>query len=270
MGKYILCEGGKNSYDRKILDIIVTKMEGIDIIPMGGKLGSGAFLQGFLGSLDKHPSYLTFRDRDFDADVPETVCLTQSPYQKKVYMSYRTTIENYLLLPENIFNFCQKKEIGSFNNIAEVTAIFRKAAEDIKFYQAARWALGAIRVKIESGTSWTTESGELPQDLGEEACKNEAQKLLVAIQEQVKKWDYEHFERKYTDYLNSFDTAFFEENKYLVHFQAKDLQAKLSDYLPAHNGNSFSFSTVYNDSIHNFDYTKFPDLVELEGLLRHL
>jgi hypothetical protein len=80
---YLLCEGSKNSFDRQILFKVKTGVSGVEIQPMGGKFGSGAYLQGFLGGMSKMPSYLTFRDRDFDADVPATPSLTISPYLPK-------------------------------------------------------------------------------------------------------------------------------------------------------------------------------------------
>jgi hypothetical protein len=264
---YLLCEGSKNSFDRQILDTIVADISGVEIQPMGGKFGSGAYLQGFLGGMSKMPPYLTFRDRDFDADVPATPSLTVSPYQKHVYMSYRATIENYLLTPTAVFDFCSNKNIDGFVNISEVETAFRNAAEEIKYYQAARWALGAIRERVESKTSWTDESGHLPKNLSEAACVSAAKTLLLDIQKQVKNWTLENFEAKYQYYLGKFGKAFFENNDYLIWFQAKDLQTQLSQHLPKHNGNDFPFKTFYKDAIKHFDYTQFPDLVELRELI---
>ena len=116
MIKYVLCEGGKNSFDRQILDTIIADITSVELNPMGGKFGSGAYLQGFLNSQKELPPYLTFRDRDFDADVPLTPSLTPSPYQKHVFMSYRATIENYLLTPTAVFEFCKNKNISAFEN----------------------------------------------------------------------------------------------------------------------------------------------------------
>lgn len=264
---YLLCEGSKNSFDRQILDIVRTGINGIEIQPMGGKFGSGAYLQGFLGGMSKMPKYLTFRDRDFDADVPPTPSLTISPYQKHVYMSYRATIENYLLTPLAVFDFCKNRNISAFDDIKEVESVFRKAAEEIKYYQAARWALGAIRVKVESRTSWTDKSGDLPENLSETACLNAAKLLLLDIQKQVENWKTENFDTKYMFYLNQFDNDFFENMDYLIWFQAKDLQTQLAQYLPKHNGNAFPFSTFYKDTLKTFDYTQFPDLVVLRELI---
>jgi hypothetical protein len=264
---YLLCEGSKNSFDRQILDTIVADISGLEIHPMGGKFGSGAYLQGFLGAMSKMPSYLTFRDRDFDADVPVMPSLTISPYQKHVYMSYRATIENYLLTPTAVFDFCSDRNIDGFTNVNEVETVFRKSAEDIKYYQAARWALGAIREKVESRTSWTDKSGDLPENLSEVACISAAKTLLWGIQKQVGNWTPENFEAKYQYYLGKFDMTFFENEKYLIWFQAKDLQTQLSQYLPKHNGNDFPFKTFYKDAIKHFDYTQFPDLVELRNLI---
>ena len=164
---YLLCEGVKKSPDSQILNIVIDGIAGVELIPMGGKFGSGAYLQGFLGSLsNSNTLYLTFRDRDFDAPVPQNECLSQSPLQAKVYMSYRSTIENYLLLPENILVFCEKNNIllENGNEINNIQVLFRKAAQDLKYYQAARWALGDMRDLVRFNTSWVDGSGSLPTD----------------------------------------------------------------------------------------------------------
>jgi hypothetical protein len=67
--KLLFCEGKPDSLDYAILARLVGNPN--IVIPAGGKYGLGAFIQGRLSSyLNQKPSYLAFRDRDFDAVPP--------------------------------------------------------------------------------------------------------------------------------------------------------------------------------------------------------
>lgn len=65
--KLVFCEGTPGSYDYAILNRLI-KNSNTKVVPVGGKFSLGAFIQGYLAtySQEQKPSYLAFRDRDFD------------------------------------------------------------------------------------------------------------------------------------------------------------------------------------------------------------
>jgi hypothetical protein len=72
--KLLFCEGKHDSLDYAILARLVGNPN--IVIPAGGKYGLGAFIQGRLSSyMGQKPSYLAFRDRDFDAVPPSEIML---------------------------------------------------------------------------------------------------------------------------------------------------------------------------------------------------
>jgi hypothetical protein len=273
---YLFCEGERGSIDVKILTKVIAGLSGVEIMPLGGKFASGAYLKGFLDAQSggfggkapnngqsPEPLHLTFRDRDFDAPIPNEIELTSRDPQKRVWFSHRVTIENYLLLPKNVFNFCQsskEKSTANFTTVQNVQDIFKKAAQDIKYYQAARWALGVMRYKAELRTTWTERSGRLPKDLDKISCCANAHKEIEKVQGEFSTYTATTFDEHFQKYIDIFNDAFFENEDYLVWFQAKDLQKQLVQYLP-----NFNYKSFYNKALDSFVYQDFPDLVQLRN-----
>ncbi len=79
-GPFLFCEGKPDSFDALML--VKLEPSKAAIVPSGGKYGINNFVQGRLSVYSKTPEYLVFRDRDFDAEPPDTPCLI-APKQDK-------------------------------------------------------------------------------------------------------------------------------------------------------------------------------------------
>ena len=88
----IFCEGRPGSLDDLLLGHLMPAGRAL-IQPAGGKQGIRAFIEGYLGSYPgAQPSYLAFRDRDFDFEPPERPHLIRLPGEKPIWLSYRAAI----------------------------------------------------------------------------------------------------------------------------------------------------------------------------------
>ena len=183
MKKAIFYEG---DYDRKVIERVIDGLQFGTPLPIraNGKHGMKSFIQGYLEANRVQAltsaDVIAFRDRDFDFPVPKQPGLIipsniDGRPDPKIRVSYRTTIENYLLYPAALFEFCQKVPayIACFPSEREAKRLLDEAAEDILAYQAARHALGAIRKVSEQSTKLTEKSGKLPVCLSEEYCREQ-------------------------------------------------------------------------------------------------
>ena len=73
----LYCEGKRGSHDFDILEKVIEGHLNITIKPIGGKYGANAIMdyQEKNGNA-RSDFYLLFRDRDFDAPVPNNFTLT--------------------------------------------------------------------------------------------------------------------------------------------------------------------------------------------------
>jgi len=271
MIKAIFYEG---DYDRKIVEKI---LEGITSPPMpiraNSKYGMKAFIKGYLEGKKaqklKDSDVIAFRDRDFDFPVPSEVKLIipndlSGHPDKKIRVGYRTTIENYLLNHVAFFAYCQTTPDCQqlFCSEAATKTAFHNAARKILAYQAARHALGAMRVVADQETKLTSDSGKLPEDLSQDSCREACERLINEYSAKLKDYTVKEFNNHYEQFFLKFEKPdFTQQALYEIYFHGKDLQAALAMDLP----NTFSFKTFYQASLKNFDYTQFTDLVELRG-----
>lgn len=268
MGKIvkIYCEGKAGSFDYEILDKIVQTIgSNILIQPIGGKRGAKSAIQVYEKLAVKSDFKLFFRDRDFDQPVPNQPSLIQDGY---IYFSYRTTIENYLFRTDLFHQFLQKNQLTEqykITSIAAVEQLFTQAAESIKFYQAARHALGKMRQPTDFGTSWIGKSGVLPAetDLSRENCSRLAFEKINHSKTIANQWEQRQFEQIYQQFIELFDEEFMETQQYLVWYQGKDFASALKRILP-----NFPMKSYYKFALQHFDYRQFADLVELKALIQ--
>lgn len=260
----LYCEGKKGSHDYDILEKVI---EGrlITIKPIGSKYGANAIMeyQEKNGNARSY-FYLLFRDRDFDQPIPEEERLI---IDRKTYYSYRTTIENYLLDVSTFFHFLQEQKNNYELDTEEaVKALFIKVAKELKYYQAVRHTLGKLRFNNSFNTTWVTGSGTLPNALDLETCSSKAWQLIKDIlNKSNQQWTKEIFEATLQEFLTLFEAeSFFDELKFLVYYQGKDFAKALTKKLP-----SFSIDNYYKYAKENFDYTKYPDLVELRTIIEN-
>lgn len=274
MGKFrfIFCEGNRNSWDIEVIEKIInsTQLIDIEVVPVGGKGSLANFRNGYVKGnrlVRDDVQSMGFRDRDFDFPVPERPQLINSG--NNIYASYRTTIENYLLDPRQLFQFIQEKVL--FDKLREgtrslegVQSAFREAAFELKYYTAARCALGEVRKPIRLDTTWRRGSGDLPGDLTREHCLNEAIQLVQAAAGEASSYTSETLIESFERFLEHFNDDFFQNDNYLIWFNAKDLETLLKQKLFI---TDFSFKGYYKYSLDQFHLEQFPDLVELRNIL---
>lgn len=252
----VYCEGKAGSHDFDILEKVVDGL-GVLIVPVGGKRGAKSAIQVYESGVAKSKFKVFFRDRDFDMPVPNTVSLQNDG--SYVYFSYRTTIENYLI----DFDWIEAYSKGKSWYSDALKDQYLNAAKDIKFFQAARHALGKMRVATDFGTNIVSgKSGNLPEDLSEDFCREKGFEQIQESIDKVDGWTRETYNRVFDEFLDLFDDRFFTDEQFLVYFQGKDFMKSLCRYLPG-----FSPKDYFKYAKSVFDYTAYNDLVELRQLL---
>lgn len=258
----LYCEGKRGSHDFDILEKVIDGHLSITIKPIGGKYGANAIMeyQERNGNA-RSDFYLLFRDRDFDQPIPEKESLI---IDRKTYYSYRTTIENYLLDVNTFFHFLQQQQNNYGLDTEEaVKTLFIKVAKDLQYYQAVRHTLGKLRFANSFDTTWVAGSGTLPQALDLASCKARAWQLIEkALSNSKQLWTKEIFETTLQEFLTLFDENFFHKLKFLVYYQGKDFAKALTKEL-----DSFPMDNYYKYAKKHFDYTQYPDLVELRTII---
>ena len=163
----------------------------------------------------------------------------------------------------------QKAKRISFTTDTEeaVKALFIKVAKELKYYQAIRHTLGALRFPNGFDTTWEKGSGTLPNALDLDSCKANAWQLIEKVlNKSNQQWTKETFETTLQKFLTLFDEHFFDDLKLLVYYQGEDFAKALTKELP-----NFSIENYYKYAKKHFDYTKYFDLVELRAIIeKHL
>ncbi len=263
----IYCEGTSGSHDYDILNKMLGDLgPNVDIKPIGGKRGAKAIMSyteepSSPRTAAKADAYLMFRDRDFVQPVPSQEKLTMDGH---VFFSYRTTIENYLLNPQDLYDFDREKGTGLFASVSDAENLMKDAAYDIKDYQAVRHALGVLREGASFGTRWTEKDGVLPARLGLDDCIDEANRLILDAKIKTDRWNEADLRQKVERFLAIFDNDFFNRQDYLVWFQGKDLAKSICNRL-----NNFDMKSYYKFAKSRFDYTVFADLIELRTIVEN-
>jgi hypothetical protein len=155
------------------------------------------FIEGYLGSypIKKQPSYVGFRDRDFDQEPSETSALIRLPGQKPIYLSHRAAVENYLIDAGLIHRYWKEREgapawqYGPAPPEDEIQDHIQESARELIGYQAVRWALSRLKPDSrwpEIRTSWTGGSGDIPSSLDYDDCLAQACQLVTSFQDQVR------------------------------------------------------------------------------------
>jgi hypothetical protein len=250
----IYCEGKAGSSDFDILSKVIDDLT-VKIKPIGGKRGAKSAIQVYEESY-KSDLKLFFRDRDFDKPVPNSISLIKDSY---VYFSYRTTIENYLIDFDTIKDFSKGKSWDS----ADLNTKFIQAAKDIKYFQAMRHTLGALRIPTDFGTNIMEKSGLLPPDLSKNYCNEQGYLRIEESKTKTTRWTREKYNEMFNKFSSLFSDDFIESYQFLIWFQGKDFMKSLCKTL-----GGLSPKDYYQFSKARFDYTKYPDLVQLRELLK--
>lgn len=257
----IYCEGKAGSHDYDILEKVTDGLTGIEIKPIGGKTGAKSAIQVYEKLAVKSDFKIFFRDRDFDAAVPEKPALTN--LDSYIYCSYLPTIENYFLGFETFFDF-----FNSQNN-QERTLIkvrYIKAAKSIKHHQAVRHTLGKMRIPTDFGSNICDRSGTLPNSLDFEFCRLRGLEKIIESNKKIENWTKDKFDTILQEFEAIFNDDFFDNLAFLPYFQGKDFATALGREF-----NGLSTRNLYKKAKANFDYSKYADLVELRTLIeQHL
>lgn len=269
----LYCEGTKGSHDYDILEKVIKEIvPSVTIKPIGGIRGAGAIIQYIKSNSNSSVVtanyHLLFRDRDFDKKIPDTPCLEKDEDKKYIYWSYRNTIENYLFEPDIFYAFIESKKLQKkyqIDNREAAKGKFIEAAEIIKFYQATRHALDEMRTGIHFESKWVDKSGKLPEQLDEKYCRQQALQLIANAKLQTETWTEQVFEQNLTKYLTKFNVDFMNRLEFLIWFQGKDFATALTSKVL--NDEQFPLKSYYKFSKKHFDYTKYPDLLELQQII---
>lgn len=265
----VFCEGGMESYDLKVLNLVVPT--DCLIVPAGSKHGMKAFVEGYFNSTDNHPSHLCFRDRDFDLEPDPEPKLHQ---YGKIFTSHRSCIENYLLDSSLMLQFWQSELEQPAPDINEFDKWFEDSARTIRFFQAARWTLAKVKGVTPPAfkTNWLEKNGVLSEDLGEDACRDRAAQHLANYLGHLDQVQAVNLDAIFDDYKALFEAeAFYKDKQYLTWFSGKNLCKALNQNMPKFIRKQRRFMDRYlNWASNNIDYMQFPDLVELKDRLQSL
>ncbi len=252
----VYCEGKAGSHDFDVLEKVIDGLN-IQIKPIGGKRGAKSAIQVYESILMKSDFKIFFRDRDFDAPVPNEEKLHFD--KSYVYYSYRTTIENYLL----DYSLIEKYSIGKSWYSRNLRNDYHEAAKSIKFFQAVRHTLGELRLPTDFGTNIVSSSGTLPEKLSDSYCREIGyDKVLGVSNATAEQWSRKSYDDVFDKYVGLFSDRFIEEDTFLIYFQGKDFMKALCKKL-----SGFSPRDYYKYAKANFDYQKFGDLVQLRSIL---
>lgn len=308
-GKIIFCEGKKTSVDSsldyQLLSRIIADISGdqCTIVPIGGQFNFSRFCQGYFYKTNqddnqdkkiKQPSYIFFRDRDFDIKPTSNIQLLQLVNNQSTFLSYRACIENYFLDANLIHNYWLEKFQGRQENptttwghgdspgIDKISEWIQNSAMSLKDYQSVRWALGDLTnmgaARKQLKTTWTGESGELPiktTGTGEsgtlltlEECKEQALQLISEFSQYINTITPEEFENRLDFYHQQFEQEeFWTEEQYLIWFHGKDLKKEMHRQKNNHIALNKEF---FKWAIQNLDINQHPDLIELRDKIRAL
>jgi hypothetical protein len=277
--RLIFCEGewdpgAPPSLDTRLLNrLLQGKPPTSAIQPAGGKYQLRAFMRGRLAAGGVAPNYIAFRDRDFDAEPPAAVSLIPYHSGEPIYMSHRSTVENYLIEVELIDTYWRQHagtprwQHGPSPGRTDIGLWMTDTARQLIAYQAARWALASVKPSErwpEIQTTWTKGSGHLPSSLDASSCLAAATALVTAFSEATGQVTGARLGEKYQTYIDRFSAArFLSDAEYLVWFQGKDLQKAMQKARP----NSISLDHFLAWAVDTVDWTQHADLGELANKL---
>jgi|688.fasta_scaffold181864_3 hypothetical protein len=292
--KIIFCEGRQNSLDYRLLSRIVTNISGDEctIVPAGSKFTFSIFAQGyFFPDEVANQKHIIFRDRDFDVKPTSRIQLLQLGNRlggQSVALTHRSCIENYLLdanlihdywktkYREKIENPTSRWGYGDSPGLEIIAAWIDASAKNLQFYQAVRWALGDLlsisAAREQLKTTWTGNSGKLPESLELQYCHNQALDLINEFKCGVEVITPENFENSVAIYLEKFDTEeFWTQREYLIWFHGKDIQKEMhkqqQNYPPLKKKGGDDF---FEWAIDHLDITQNPDFMELRSKIEQL
>jgi hypothetical protein len=271
--KIVFCEGKPDSLDYLLLTQILP-LGSVRIQPVDGKFGLQAYIRGYLATYpdNAQPVYVAFRDRDFDAEPPETPQLIPLK-EPLLWMSYRAAVENYLIDADMLHRYWAERERtpewkhGPAPSTDAIEKSIRRSAQELADYQAVRWGLARLRPGArwpEIRTTWTRDgSGNLPLSLAYDDCLAEASQLASSFQDQIQNIHPDHLQTYANIYRERFHSqGFLDTRGYLVWFHGKDYLVHLCRRLTP----DFPRKSYANWAAECVDVQRHPELQQLVGL----
>lgn len=195
------------------------------------------------------------RDRDFDFLPPDdllqpklikaevmTIKLPNNQKMKREVKGWhwcRHEIENYLLSPEIVKRASYRKKSGYSFEITEYQDELIKAADNIRFYEAARWAIGKAKLCLPPKQELYARPIEIlektiaiPHDCSGDAIERWLINTTATFYQKVSNTlTEESVKQEYWHYVNQFNKSFcIDINKVLVWFSGKDILAALEPW----------------------------------------
>lgn len=269
--KLLFCEGEPWSLDYRLLSRLLQGKPPICVIvPSGGKQGLRSFIRGRIAGYPSSPTYLAFRDRDFDAEPPATVELIAPQPNKPVFFTHRAAIENYLLDPTLIDRYWMNLSQNAPNwthgdspGVLDIRSWMDEAARQITSYEAVRWALSRLKPADrwpEVRTTWTEGSGYLPPSLAEDDCLVRARTLVRDYRASISDVSEESLAGHYQHFFSMFaDSGFVDRCEYSIWFHGKDLVKAMQKLHP----NSISLQHFCKWAVEQVDWQQHADLCQL-------
>lgn len=291
--KIIFCEGKNTSLDYQLLSRIIADISGdqCTIVPIGGKFNFSLFSQGYFYKTNPDDNQdetinqrdIFFRDRDFDVQPTSNIQLLPFGNSKSTILSYRACIENYLLDANLIHNYWLEKfqerqenpaskwGHGDSPGIDIISEWIQNSAKSLKDYQSVRWVLGDLTnmgaARRQLKTTWTGGSGQLPNSLTLQDCRESALQLISEFWQDINTITPEEFENRLNLYHQQFDQEeFWTEKQYLIWFHGKDIQKEMQ----RQQNNYISLKKeFFKWAIQNLDINQHPDLIELRERIQN-
>jgi hypothetical protein len=271
--RVLFCEGKPQSYDYGLLNRLVTGPT-VHIQPVGSKHGLRAFIEGYLANYSVLPTYLAFRDRDFDVEPPSMPGLIpllneRGEQNKPIWMTYRSCVESYFIDSMLLHDYWQfgstgpKWRHGAPPDSTIIKQHICEAAKEISGYQAIRWALARLKPGLrwaEIKSRWTDRDGVLPPSCTFEDCLLKAKQLVNEFAAQVTPITTEKLEKMAVEYNRKWTSDFYQSQQFLVWFHGKDL---LEAWRRRIGFSDQECQSYIGWAIKNLDIGLYPDLVEL-------
>jgi hypothetical protein len=267
--RLLFCEGLPSSLDSRVLNRMLTGRTGVLVIPVGGKYGLRAFIDGYISSAPSTQQFIAFRDRDFDAEPPHASALIRFPGSKPIFLSHRACIENYLLEPATLDDYWNQNsgspgwKHGPSPGISDLTSWVDGAAKQIAIYQAIRWALSTLKQWDrwpEVRTCWTAGSGHLPTSVDETDCLAKVDDMVSVFAAETQKVTIPMFMNAYQTFSARFAAAnFWAGRDYTLWFHGKDLMSSMARM----RQNSISLTHFCQWAADHFGWSAYTDLQEI-------
>ncbi len=280
----IFCEGkvdGSQSLDIKILSKLLLGIEPKTIIPVGGKGSLFAYMDGYIkrGGVVKPDFAFGLRDRDFDFPIPSEINIIKSKstnpqkeggVQKRVFATYKTCMENYLLEPQILTTFITQnhKKLKELD-VSDVSNWLKESAFAIRYYTAARHALGKVQIPIDIASTWTKGSGNIPTNLGHDFCLAESIKIIEAYRRPLESVTIDVLKVAFSAFSTIFDSQeHYDSEEYLVYSNGKDIVKSFNNVFNAKTKQSFpNWEDYYDFAIKEIDFKQFADLKKLFDII---